>query len=75
VIPEFSAYEWRDMPGYGRIAYTHLDRDTPDFGHLISQSVSVDGATYTCKGVERFAHCAPWRAGEKVGLLVVPNLP
>ena len=45
-----------------------LDKETKDFDHIINKKILIDGILYTSKGVERFAHCAPWRAGESIGI-------
>lgn len=50
------------------VTSTLLDRHTATFAHLIGQKVAIDGVRVTCLGVERFMHCAPWRAGEKIGI-------
>lgn len=41
-----------------------------DFTHLIGKRVAVDGALFMVSGVESFCHTAPWREGEKIGLMV-----
>lgn len=53
----------------GRIFVVELDRDTRDFEHLMNKEVEIDGNRYIVRGVERYAHCPPWRAGEHIGLL------
>ena len=68
--PNFVASEWTKIKGRGRLAIVVLDRDTADFSHLVNQEVEIDGKSYRCIGVERFAHMPPWRQGESVGLLV-----
>lgn len=45
-------------------------RECYDFDHLIGAEVLIDGQLRKVLGVERFMHSAPWRAGEKIGLLV-----
>ena len=39
-----------------------------DFTHIIGKDVEVDGIKERVIGVERFAHCPPWREGEMIGL-------
>jgi len=47
-----------------------LDQDTNDFKHLLGQHVLIDGVKYQCVGVERNAKMPPFKAGEKISLLV-----
>jgi hypothetical protein len=41
-----------------------------DFNHLVGQAVMINGEQYTVRSVERFAHAAPWRAGEDIALWI-----
>ncbi len=41
-----------------------------DFNHLINNVVMICGRTWVVKGVDRFAHAAPWWQGELIGLWV-----
>jgi hypothetical protein len=82
LFPYFANAEWGKIKGYGHVALVRLDRETSDFAHLIGNEVAIrpthDGLDrlYRVKGIERFAHCAPWRQGESIGLLVedVPDV-
>ena len=49
---------------------TKLDRETKDFSHIIGQEVVIDNDIYVGKGVERYAHCPPWRRGESIAISV-----
>jgi hypothetical protein len=73
-IPEFIGLEWFDSSGQGKVVTVRLDRTRDEKGLVeLSQSeVLVDGVRYRCRGVERFAHCAPWHEGELVGLYITP---
>lgn len=44
--------------------------DCNDFWHIIGHKVIVDGYEYTVLAIEFYTHAAPWRAGEKIGLLL-----
>ena len=70
IYPCFKAGDWYDVKGRGRVAAVSLDRETEDFSHIIDQEIIIDGEIYTGKAVERFAHCPPWHADEKIGILV-----
>jgi hypothetical protein len=70
--PSFTALDWFNIKDRGDCACVKLDRDTRDFAHLVGQSVLIDGELFTCLGVERRAHIAPWKAGEPIALLVEP---
>jgi hypothetical protein len=41
-----------------------------DFKHLIGKYVRCDGEVRKVLNVERFAHSPPWRAGERICLLL-----
>ncbi len=69
-MTEFNDAEGFYISGRGQVFAVLLDRETHDFAHLIGQEVSVNGKKYTCTGIERFCHTAPWRKGERIGLLV-----
>lgn len=61
------------IAGRGTVYACALDRTCEGFSHLIGQTVIIQGVgPRVCLGVERFAHCPPWREGEKVGILVEP---
>lgn len=49
---------------------TLLDRDTGDFSHILGKDIIIDNIIFTGKRVERFAHCAPWRCGEAIAIMV-----
>ena len=69
-VPKFKALERTPMSEELSMAAVDLDQDTYDFGHLINQPVAIDGIVYECVAVERRAHAAPWRKGERIGLVV-----
>jgi hypothetical protein len=67
---EFRSAGWFEVKGTGWEAAVSLDRDTHDFAHLLGRGVHIDGTFYHCIGVNHFAHPAPWRQGERIGLVV-----
>ena len=69
-MAEFNAAGWFEIKGVGWEAAVRLDRDTHDFSHLLQQRVTIDGRSYVCIRVNRFAHAPPWRKGEHIGLVV-----
>ena len=44
-------------------------RNCDNFEWIIGKDVTIDGREYTVIDVERFAHAAPWKKGDKIGLL------
>jgi len=86
-MPTFLALEWLELPrtmrGYedetcvfpqeACEVIVRLDRETADFSHLLRHQVRIDGRCYRCLLVNRFAHVPPYRVGEHVGLIVVPE--
>jgi hypothetical protein len=69
-MAEFKATDWFEIKGIGWEAAVSLDRDTPDFAHLLHRRVTIDGAPYVCIGVNHFHHHPPWRKGERIGIVV-----
>ena len=69
-MAEFRAAGWFELKGIGWEAAVTLDRDTPDFSHLLHRRVMIDGLPYVCIGVNRFEHQPPWHRGEHIGLVV-----
>jgi hypothetical protein len=73
--PSFTALNWYSSKLLvGRIAAVRNDRKRRDFDDLINHTVIIDGITYRCISVERFAHSPPWKQGEPIGLLVEETL-
>jgi hypothetical protein len=68
--PAFTMVDLLRLRGVGTIVYVELDRDTTDFVHLVGKKVVIDGRMETCFSIERLTHASPWKAGEKIGLLV-----
>lgn len=69
----FSPIFWDEFPESDILVCVHLDRDTYDFGHLIARAIEINGRLYRCTDVERrYASGPPFRAGERIGLRVVP---
>ena len=58
------------IKGRGTAYTTTNPVECADFSHLIGQQVQIDGVLCMVRGVERFAHSPPWRAGETISLLV-----
>lgn len=70
---EFTSSEAFEVPGRG-IAYPVANPVLcNDFGHLIGQTVLIDGQPRKVIAIERFMHMPPWRAGEEISLLVEFN--
>lgn len=44
-----------------------------DFKHLTQREARINGHLYFIVAVEHFAHAPPYRAGEKIGLVVRPR--
>ncbi len=68
--PTFAGLERMTVRGQGAIVSVELDRDTDDFAHLIGQRIVIDGRLETCFSVARVPHASPWKAGERIGLLI-----
>ena len=67
----FSSDEERQVPsGACFVILNPITCD--DFEWLIGQPAEINGKTYTVAKVERYAHCPPFRYGERIGLHVVP---
>lgn len=66
----FALFDKYEIAGRGTVYAVANPVGCVDFSHLIGATITIDGRQYVCKGVEHFAHCPPWRAGEKIGLLV-----
>lgn len=73
-LPQFEAIAWWSFPG-GWSVETRLDRDTHGFEHIVGRNVMIDGVAYHASGVERFAHCAPWYAGEEIAIHIMGGPP
>lgn len=67
---EFTHAEEFNSATVGRCFVVRNPEETSDFSNIKAQVVKINGDLYQVKGVDRYAHCAPWRAGEKIGLLV-----
>ena len=44
-------------------------RECDDFKYLTGKTVLMNGIKRKVVSVERFAHCPPWRKGEKIALM------
>lgn len=69
----FAVSEWTYIPGRGWLAMTRLDRDLErgdDFTHIRGQVVLINGQPRKVRGIDRFLHLGPRRAGESIGLLI-----
>lgn len=68
--PTFRAHDRMNVRGLGSLVSVELDMDTEDFAHLVGKRIIIDGRIETCFSVERHVHAAPWKAGERVNLLI-----
>jgi len=66
----FKAAGWFERQGVGWEAAVVLDRDTPDFSHLLGQRVTIDGAQHMCIAINHFEHSPPYRKGARIGIIV-----
>lgn len=87
-LPTFTALEWLELPRtmreYKDVTFTFppdtrqvivcLDRETTHFQHLLGQRICIDDKVYICFLVDRFLHAPPWHPGERIGLIVAPNV-
>jgi hypothetical protein len=65
----FKSLDQFTIKGRGTAYIVELDQDTKDFSHLLHKEVAIDDKKATVIGVERYAHCPPWHAGERISLL------
>ena len=70
VTPTFTSEDTFTITGRGRVFCVRLDRDTPDFMHLLGKPVVIDDVLWQCTGVEHRAIAGPFKAGTGIGLLV-----
>jgi hypothetical protein len=68
--PTFKALDRTSVRGVGLLVSVELDQDTDDFAHLVGKKIVINGRLETCFSVERFNHSPPWKAGERIGLLI-----
>lgn len=68
----FSNAERFDDARLGVVFTVENPVECSDFSHLIGTDVIINREVWRVKRVERFAHCAPWRKGERIGLQVEP---
>lgn len=61
-----------EMKGRGTVYNVILKEDCDNFDWLLGKPVKIDLKDFIALDVERFAHGAPWRAGETIGILVKP---
>jgi hypothetical protein len=54
----------------GTMVSVELDQDTHDFSHLLGKKIVINGRMEYCHSVERLAHGAPWKRGERIHLLI-----
>ena len=74
----FVVEEWMHITGRGWLAMTRLDRDLPgndDFSHIVGHVVLINGQPRKVRGIDRFLHLGPRRAGESIGLLIEGEKP
>jgi hypothetical protein len=70
----FTDPEWFKVDGgKGDAAVVPNPHECDDFYHLIGQHVLIDGQVRRVRGVERFMHMPPWRAGERISLWLYPT--
>ena len=70
VRPSFTELDRITVREIGTMVLVDLDRDTQDFSHLLGRKIVIDGRMEYCFSVERLAHGAPWKRGERVHLLI-----
>ena len=68
--PTFAALDRVSVRGRGILVSVELDRDTDDFAHLVGKKIIINGRLENCFAVERFDHLPPWKAGERISLLI-----
>ena len=68
--PTFTTIDRLSLRGVGTIVFVTLDKDTNDFAHLVGKKIVIDGRMEICFSIERLDHSAPWKAGERIGLLI-----
>lgn len=69
-ITYFDIEHLHNIPGRGNIITTRLGEDVNDFNHLINKKITINGKQYLCTGVEHSMHGAPYKKGERIGLLI-----
>lgn len=67
---EFESLSSWSPRGRGRIFVVENPAECQDFKHLIGRDAAINGDPYFITAVEHFAHAPPYRAGEKIGLVV-----
>lgn len=67
---EFVSQENFKVGNRGTAYVTTNPTECQSFKYLIGMEVSINGIKHTVIGVEGFMHAPPWRAGEKISLLV-----
>jgi hypothetical protein len=68
--PSFTELDRITVREIGTMVVVDLDRDTKDFSHLLGRKIVIDGRMEYCFSLERLAHGAPWKRGERVHLLI-----
>lgn len=68
--PIFTELDRQSLRNVGVIVYVALDRDADDLSHLVGKKIVIDGRLEVCFSIERVDHPAPWKAGERIGLLI-----
>jgi len=66
----FSPLDSYELSGKGTVYLVRNPWECVDFSHLIGKEAEIYGRVFMIIAVERFAHAAPWVAGEPIGLLV-----
>lgn len=66
----FTSEDTFHIKGRGKCFAVRNPIECQNFDHLVGFNVEIDGQVHRVIGVERFAHNAPWRAGEAIALQV-----
>ena len=56
--------------GRGNAYTVQNPKECNDFDYLMNQKILMNGRKRTVIGVDRFAHCPPWRKDELISLLL-----
>jgi hypothetical protein len=68
--PSFTELDRITLRDIGTMVSVELDRDTDDFAHLVGKKIVINGRMEHCFSIERLAHGAPWKRGERIHLLI-----
>ncbi len=70
VVYTFAPLDSYELSGKGTVYIVRNPWECVDFSHLIGKEAEIGWRVFRIVAVERFAHGAPWVAGEPIGLLV-----